>query len=485
MAITLSEIRVRFEGHGAGVGELTWGQSGILRTTQRTGRTMNVVVTMPLPDATALTEMTAVLRFLVSRHPALRTRLSYNDAPSGERRAQQIVAGSGEIPLYIADLDDEDDAGKAAEQMRSRFELEWFDYEREFPVRMGVVRRSGTLVHLVLGYSHVMVDGAGILALTRDLAGLDRATGQATAPPEGAGPLDIAAAQGSAAGRRQSERSIRYWAAQLERLTAWQPAQSARPLQPRFWELAGYSPAMDRAMREIAARTGAATTYVLLAAYSAAVARVFGRNPAVAQIVVSNRFRPGFADLAAQLSQHGICVVDTADATFDEVVDRAQSAATSASFYGYYDPERCAGLLDETAARRGRPLDISWHLNDRRAMPGSPDADESDAGSAGPDDQAGGSVPVDEALTKLLPHTRVFWDRRMPSFDGALFIQVDSAPAPLASRQGLPEGLPAVYFEIWADTQVFTAARIEQFARTMEAVLVEAACDPEAVACPG
>ncbi|HZP54324.1 condensation domain-containing protein [Actinocrinis sp.] len=477
MAITLSDIRVRFEGHGAGVGELTWGQLGILRTTRRTGRTMNVVVTMPLPEATPLTEMTAVLRFLVSRHPALRTRLRFADGPSGERGVQQVVADSGEIPLYIADLDDEDDPSAAAEQMRSRFELEWFDYEREFPVRMGVVRQSGTLVRLVLGYSHVMVDGAGILALTRDLANLDRVTGQATAPPDGVSPLDVAAAQDSASGRRQSERSIRYWAAQLERLSAWQPAEPASPQQPRFWELAGYSPAMDLALREIAARTGAATTYVLLAAYSTAVARVFGRNPSVAQIVVSNRFRPGFADVAAQLSQEGICVVDTAAASFDEVVDRAQSAATSASFYGYYDPGQCARLLDETAARRGGPLEISWHLNDRRAIPASQRAGESDAGGVKRDDQAGSDVPVDEALAKLLPRTRLFWDRRMPSFDGTLFIQVDSAPAPLASRQALPEGLPAVYFEVWADTQVFTTARIEEFARAMEAVLVEAACD--------
>jgi hypothetical protein len=169
--------------------------------------------------------------------------------------------------------------------------------------------------------------------------------------------------------------------------------------------------------------------------------------------------------------------VDTADASFDEVVNRAQSAATSASFYGYYDPVQCARMLEETAARRGGPLEISWHLNDRRAMPGSQDAHESGAGGVEGRDQAGRDVPIDEALAKLLPRTRLFWDRRMPSFDGALFIQVDSAPAPLASRQALPEGLPAVYFEVWADTRVFTTARIEEFARAMETVLVEAACD--------
>src|SRR5207245_736343 len=136
--------------------------------------------------------------------------------------------------------------------------------------------------------------------------------------------------------------------------------------------------------------------------------------------------RPGFADVAAQLSQHGICVVDTANATFNEVVDRAQSAATSASFYGYYDPAQCARLLDETAARLGRPLDISWHLNDRRAMSGSTSADEAGADDAERYDQADADVPIGEALTRLLPRTKLFWDRKLPSFDGTLFIQVDS-----------------------------------------------------------
>lgn len=497
MAITASEIRVPFQGHGAGAGELTWGQLGILRTTRRTGRTMNVVVTMPLPEGTPLSEMVAVLRFLVSRHPALRTRLIYPQAPSGqndpsqrdphESRPRQIVAESGEVPLYIADIDENDDPAAVAEEMRARFELERFDYEHEFPVRMGVVRQSGVAAHLVVGYSHVFVDAAGILALSRDLAHLDRGTGEASAPPEPLGPLELAEKQAAPAGRRQSERSIRHWAASLERLSDWRPTEPAEPRLPRFWELAGYSPAMELALRAIAARCGVGTTYVLLAAYSAAVARVFGRNPSIAQIVVSNRFRPGFANLAAQLSQHAICVVDTADATFDEVVARAQSAAMTASLCGYYDPEQCDRLLAQAAARRGRPLDISWHLNDRRNLPMDKDADaggDSGTGQGGGADQSG-DAPTEARLAQLLPRSRFFWDRKLPMFDGTLFLQVDAAPPPLPGRRELAEGLPAVYLELWADTHYFTLARVERFAREMETVLAQAAFDPKAVACPG
>jgi hypothetical protein len=460
LAITLSEIRVGFHGEGAGAGELTWGQMGIWRTTQRTGRTMNIVVTMPLPEGTPLAEMAGVLRFAVSRHPALRTRLRFADGPSGDRHPRQVIAGSGEVPLHIADIGDGDDPAAAAEELRSRFELTRFDYENEFPVRMGVIRRAGELAYLVLGYSHVMVDGAGLGALFQDLEHLDRVTGEAAVPPGGLSPLELARSQDSPAGRRQSERSVRYWAAQLGRLPAWRLSEPACPREPRFWELVAYSPAMELAMRAVAARTGADTTYVLLAAYSVAVARVFGRNPAVAQIVVSNRFRPGLADLVSQVSQHGICVVDAAGAAFDEVVARAQKAATNGSFYGYYDPVECDRLLDEIAARRGQPLDISWCLNDRRGKFGSDGGD--------------GDVPTEAEVARVLPRTRLYWDRKQAMFDGALFLQVDSGPT-MVGRQALAEGLPAVYLEVWTDTHHFALAQVEAFVREMEAVAVEAA----------
>src|SRR6266851_9188013 len=182
LAITLSEIRVGFHGEGADTGELTWGQLDIWLTMQRTGQAINLSLTVPLPGGTSLAELTGMLRFLVSRHPALRTRLRFSAGPSGDRHPRQAVAASGEVPLHIADIGDGDDPAAAAEELRSRYELTWFDYENEFPVRMGVIRQSGALVHLVAGCSHVMVDGAGLEFLYRDLKHLDRATGEAAAP---------------------------------------------------------------------------------------------------------------------------------------------------------------------------------------------------------------------------------------------------------------------------------------------------------------
>ena len=102
----MHEISVSFRGEGAGEGELTWSQMGIWRMIQRSGRTMNLAGAMRLPEATPVEEMAAVLRFVVSRNPALRTRMRFVDGPSGPRHPRQVIAGSGQLPLQIFDIDD-------------------------------------------------------------------------------------------------------------------------------------------------------------------------------------------------------------------------------------------------------------------------------------------------------------------------------------------------------------------------------------------
>jgi hypothetical protein len=424
---------------------------------------MNIVTTALLPEGTSLAEMEAFLRFMVSHHAALRSKLRFTDG-----RPSQVIVASGAVPLQVADIDDEDPAA-VAEQMRSRYELTWFDHENEFPVRMGVVRQSGVLRAIALGFCHVMVDGAGLAVLTRNTQLLDRSTGTGPAPAGDLDPLELARVQGGPAGRRQTDRSMRYWAAQLGRLSSWRNDEPANPREPRFLELVVVSPAMEVGLRIIEARTRSGSTPALLAAYAVAVARALGRNPSVIQIVVGNRFRPGFADAVQQVSQPGICVVDAAEATFDEVVDRAAKAVTAASFHGYYDPGERDTLLDEIARRLGRPLDIEWHVNDRRALFASQDDGDVPTGAE-----------AEATLRELLPRTKLFWDRTQPAFNGSLFMQVDSGADPtIIGRETLADGLPAVWMQIWTDTHLFALDQVEALVREMEKVVVEAALDAD------
>lgn len=447
MGSSTSRILVPFHGEGSGVADLTWAQLGIWQTMRATGLSMNIGGTVAVPASTTVRAMETLLRYLVSRHQALRTRLRFD--PDGTR---QVVSAEGELTLEVVDTDDEDDPAAAAEELRRRYESTPFAYETEWPVRMGVVRHGGQVTHVVVIYCHVAVDGFGIDAIVRDMANLDPATGTTTAPVPGLTPFELAAKQTTPAGRRQSEKSLRYWEQLLRSIPAQRFGVSDDPREPRYWEITHRSPAMQLAMELVAHRTGAGVGYVVLAAYAVALARLTGRSPSVAQLVVSNRFRPGCAESVSQLAQLSICAVDVVDATFDEVVGRAWSAATNAYMHGHFDPVALTAMLERVRADCG-DIDFSIIVNDRRTRNGGPPPPV--------------ELATPQRLAEALPRSTSWWNRKVDVLDAALNISVDAAP-------------DAVDVTICADTHRLAPAEIEALAVEMERVAVEAAFDGDA-----
>jgi Condensation domain len=445
-----SQLLVPFRGEGTGVGELTWGQQSVWQNMQRTGSTMNIGGAVELAGGATVEETATILSFILGRHQALRTRLRLG--PTGPPR--QVVSGSGEAVLEIVEVGPGGDAAAAAEELRRRYEVTPFDHPTEWPVRMGVIGRSGAPTHLVVQYCHLAVDGSGINAVLRDLAHLDRSTGRATAPVAGLTPLQLAARQRTPAGLRQSEKSLRYWERALLTIPAQRLGRNGDPREPRFWHLVRRSPAMHLAMQAIAHRTGCEVGYVLLAVYAVALARHTGRSPSVAQLLVSNRFRPGCAESVSQLAQLGICVIDVVDAGFDEVVDRAWKAATNAYLHGYFDMAAHNDMLARVGRRRGE-FDISCIVNDRRNL----------SGPVAPVTPA--PPPTPEQVRAAAPLTTSWWARKLDSFDATLNVSADVAPE-------------AVDISICADTHRLGPAGIEALGEEMEAVAVEAAFDATA-----
>lgn len=446
MASTTDRIQVPFRGAGAGDGEMTWAQVGIWQTMVRTGLSMNIGGRVVLAPGTTVDEMMVLLRFLVSRHQALRTRLRF--IPGGP--PQQVVSDSGEVALEVVDLGPGDDAEAVACGLEARYLTNPFDYPAEWPIRMGVVRRDGGLTHVVIVYCHLAVDGFGIDAIVRDMVNMDQVTGDPTAPLTGLTPLEITAKQHTSADIRQSRKSLRHW----ERLVRSIPTQrfgvSDDPREPRFWELTRRSPVMHLAMQLISHRTGVGVGYVFLAAYAVALARCTGRNPSVAQLVVSNRFRPGCVDSVSQNAQLSLCAIDVADTTFDEVVARAWNAATNAYMHGYFDPLALNTMLARVATERG-PVDISIIVNDRRMRNGVPPLRD---------------LPTRDQLNAALPRCSGWWSRQADALDAELNISVDATP----------DGT-AVDVKIFADTHRLSPTGIEALALEMERTAAEAAFD--------
>jgi hypothetical protein len=242
---------------------------------------------------------------------------------------------------------------------------------------------------------------------------------------------------------------MRYFERQALTVPDRQFAPSADPRSPRFWQLTLDSPAGQLAARTVAARLGVSTSPVLLAAYAIALAPLVSGPRVALHVVVSNRFRPGFAGSVSPVMQTCLCVLEVADVPFETVVSQAWQSALGAYKYAYYDPEGKRELCARLAADRGLP-DLDWHVifNDRRV------GSREDAGRA---DGNGGPPLLDQ-----LCQTRLTWGDRDDIPGQTAFLSVCDVPDTLCC-------------ELRADTRVVSPADMAALARRIESVLVDAA----------
>jgi hypothetical protein len=280
-------------------------------------------------------------------------------------------------------------------------------------------------------------------------------------------PLDLARQQATEAERRHTVAALRHWERLLRAVPARRfPPDSGDAREPRFWELECRSSALFLAVQSVVHRTGVDSGVVLLAAYATAMARTTGASPVVAQIVVDNRFRPGFAGSVSHLAQYCPVAIDVLHRTFDEITSRAWQASVTAAKYGYYDAAACHELVARVGAERGEAVETACFVNDRRTG-GRPKTDV---------------TPSPQDVEDALGATVWRWGRRFDWYDGLFFMHLDDADAPDPGLDGTARPGDAIAFTVWADTRRLAPAGIEAFARHFEAVVVEAAFNPGAIA---
>jgi hypothetical protein len=439
-------VIVRFEGDGSGVAELTWGQHEIWRVMRDKSDSLPIGGVRVLRPGQTVADVAAGLRFLMSRHQSLRTRLRL--VPGGLPR--QVVHASGEIALDVVDAGDGDPAEAAAAAVAG-YVARKFDYEREWPVRMAVITHHGVATHVAEIYCHLAMDGFGLAALRADLAGHD-GTGPAPAPVTATQPLEQARQQGGPAGRRADGASMRYF----ERLAASAPGHQFSELadkqRPRFWQVIYESPAGYLASRTLAARLGVGTSPVLLAAYAVALSPLTASQSVAVQLVVNNRFRPGFGDSVSTLAQSCPCLIEVGDTRFDEVVIRAWRAALMAYKHGYYDPVSKDEATRRITAERGAAPALGVFFNDRRVR----SRELADSAAA---DTATQGEPA--SLRAELTRSTLTWGERNDVPADKLFLYLNDTTDTLC-------------YELCADSNFMSPADMAALMRRIEAVLVDA-----------
>lgn len=435
-------IAVPFHGEGSGVEELTWGQFAAWRSMQVFGETEWTGGTMPLKPGMTIQDIVTLLGFILSRHQSLRTRLLVD----GGELPKQVLFESGEITLEVYDNDGN------PEQMAARIRAEYtaapWDPVTDWPLRMAVIAEGEKAVYFVALYCHMVIDGYGFDALRVDLANLDPATGAHLAPVKGVQPLQLARAQQSPAGLRQHKASLRYWERHLRVIEPQRFGQRLTPQDERWCEATLTTPATQLALAALSHKMDVHTGVILLAAHAVMVGRLSGQPVCLFRIVVSNRFRPGFAESVSNLAQAGLAVVDTAECTFEEAVTRAWKSELSAGMNAYYHPRDLWPLIDRVGAERGVDIDTGCYFNDRRFSAA----------------QAPAEAPTHEQIAAARPHSTLRWGPRSNEPDATCFLNVDVAP-------------DAIDLTWRVDTAYVSPAMLEECLRGMESLVVATALD--------
>jgi hypothetical protein len=439
-------VAISFAGEGSGVAELTWGQLSIWQSLEVSGQSRTLTGVTPLPPGATVEHVAKVIGWLVGRHQALRTRYRLR----GDTPPLQECFPAGELSMEIVDAGDRDPAA-VADELRDRYQRTHFDYEHDWPLRIGLVVADGRPVRQVVVYLHLSLDAGGLSALVADMFSRDPDTGLAP-PITSYPPLEQARRQREPSGQRQQAGSLRHF----ERVLRAVPAQPFGPPRPGVerdhLEVRFRSPATLLAVRTAAARTGMGSSAVLLAAFAIAVARTKGGNPVMALVAVSNRFRPGLADSISSISQVTPLMVDVADATLEAAVRRAATGALTAYKNGYSDPYEQDVVVDRVNAERGEEVELVCYYNDRRQQDREPEGDP----------------PTPEQILAARPKSTVDWpdDPEKPRTGLYLYVADD-----------VPD---AIDFLMSVDLRYWTKAELEAVVRDMEAIVVATALDPTA-----
>ncbi len=230
--------------------------------------TYNEPAALDIRGPVSVPRLAAALSELVSRHEAFRCRY-------GERDGQpfQEACPAVPIPLPVVDLPFEDEVQRIVdEEVRRPFDLD------RPPHLRGLLVRGEERHILVLNVHHIAYDGRSRIVLFEEL---DALYAGRPLPPPGLQPADYAAWELQAWGGVPAERLAPILRRVLEAEPLELPADRPRPEDPSSVGATlriALPPATTARLRALAREEGSSLFRVLLAAFTALLARMSGRD---------------------------------------------------------------------------------------------------------------------------------------------------------------------------------------------------------------
>jgi hypothetical protein len=332
---------IPFTGGSARTGPLTLGQANILRSLLEDGHQLALGEVVETPPGTTVAAVAAAVRALVLHHESLRTTYAADE---------QIVRAAGTIPFTVEEAAD---PAIAAGMLSRRLWTVRFDVAAELPVRTGVVTVGGEPRYVALAVSHLAADSIAMSVLADQLRRL--LAGKAIAPVVMA-PVDLALWERSASMRRRLDASRGYWAEALRATphSLFPPAAERTSGHAYHQVLQIRSAPAAAAVAEVARRTGAGSSVVMLAAVVALLARCTSLPAVPVASPSANRFLPDLRLFVGTVATDAFLTIDLSGAAgFDEAVRRTAKAALPAHRHSWYDPAEIWRLIRATSAERG------------------------------------------------------------------------------------------------------------------------------------
>ncbi|MFJ9692105.1 condensation domain-containing protein [Kitasatospora sp. NPDC101183] len=373
-------LEIPFTSGRSGSGPATWGQRAYWDTIRALAPAdaprYNVAGGAPIDPGLPLPVLIDALGKLLHLHESLRTRL----LPDEDGQLLQVLDSDGTLTLEVHSCSDAEDLPEAGARLHGELSARTFDTAAEWPLHVAVIERDGLVRYASVVLPHTAVDGAGMSRLIADLAAL--CLGSSPAELDGLRvparqPLEEAEFQRSPRGARRDGNARRDFLRKLRGGPARQfPEPEAAPDPTALFPNAVLrSPALARAVEQVAAGHRASTSSVLLAATAAMTARLSGSTEALLDVVVSNRFLPELANAVAAVAGEVLIHLPEADGEFGALVRRTHAAALGGYLNAYYDKTALDAQVAELAAE-GVPLaDRSCVFNDiREVVPPGADA---------------------------------------------------------------------------------------------------------------
>jgi hypothetical protein len=355
-------VPVEFTGGRAGEGPFTLGQLNIHMWLRQTPEHFYAIlcVELPVPAMVSVSDVAKATAALIGRHESLRTTYIPGEQP------RQRVAAAGVQLLEVCSLGEEQWEPRGHPAVAEAL-IQWLRESPDpgwRPLRVAVAIAPGAgdrVIACAVGLPHMSVDHGSIGVLKRDFAALlgDSAR-RPPGPPGQPGhqPLDQAELEATPAERRRAEAALDYLREQSRRIPHCLYALPGARASGEALAVELSSQAAAMAVRQVAARTRASRSSVVLAAICAVVARRANYRELVFPVLSSNRFEPHLVNYVGTLAQCTMATIEIGGRSFDELAGHTWTSVMEASRRGRYDTAKRDAMTELIDRQRG--LRISY-----------------------------------------------------------------------------------------------------------------------------